>query len=118
MISDEIRKKLQNVVGGTILEGQADHCTTIRNLLCESFGANPTVKKEFQNRSILKEEQAGFLKTYAENNGLWLPSLPEGSLYLTRGGESEIYLAPDHRHVIKVNDAVYYATWAGISIAW
>lgn len=38
-------------------------------------------------------------------------SLPEASQYLTRGGESEIYLAPDHLHVIKVNDAVYYATW-------
>ncbi|GGA81688.1 hypothetical protein GCM10011511_00780 [Puia dinghuensis] len=30
---------------------------------------------------------------------------------MTRGGEAKIYLAPDHRNVIKVNDAVYYATW-------
>ncbi|GEP98783.1 hypothetical protein CCY01nite_50430 [Chitinophaga cymbidii] len=41
-----------------------------------------------------------------------MSALPEGGQYLTRGGESEIYLAPDYRHVIKVNDAVYYATWA------
>jgi len=30
---------------------------------------------------------------------------------LTEGGESKIYLAPDQLHVIKKNDAVYYATW-------
>ena len=30
---------------------------------------------------------------------------------MTRGGESEIYLAPSHSQVIKVNDGVYYATW-------
>ncbi|GAA0542678.1 putative polyvalent protein kinase domain-containing protein [Chitinophaga japonensis] len=111
MISDEIRRKLQNIIRGDVLEGQEDHCTAIRNLLCQSFGSDPTVKREFESRSVLKEEQARFLKSYAENNRLWIPALAEGSQYLTRGGESEIYLAPDHRHVIKVNDAVYYATW-------
>jgi len=30
---------------------------------------------------------------------------------LTRGGEAEVYLASNNRNVIKVNDAVYYATW-------
>jgi len=111
MISDEIRQKLQNIVRGDVLEGQEDHCTAIRNLLCQSFGSDPTVKKEFESRSIIKEEQARFLKAYAEDKGLWMPSLPAGSQYLTEGGESKIYLAPDQLHVIKNNDAVYYATW-------
>ena len=111
MISDEIRQKLQNIVRGNVLEGQEDHCTTIRNLLCQSFGSDPTIKKEFESRSIIKEEQARFLKAYAEDKGFWMQSLPEGCQYLTHGGESEIYLAPDQFHVIKNNDAVYYATW-------
>jgi hypothetical protein len=111
MISDEIRKKLQNIIRGNVLEGQEDHCTTIRNLLCQSFGSDPTIKREFESRSILKEKQARFLKLHAEKNECWIPTLWEGSQYLTRGGESEIYLAPDHRHVIKINDGVYYATW-------
>jgi hypothetical protein len=34
-----------------------------------------------------------------------------GSEYLTKGGESKVYLAADGLNVIKVNDAVYYATW-------
>jgi len=111
MISDEIRQKLQNIIRGDVLEGQEDHCTAIRNLLCQSFGSDPTVKKEFESRSIVKEEQASFLKAYAEDNGIWMQSLPAGSQYLTEGGESKIYLAQDQLHVIKNNDAVYYATW-------
>jgi hypothetical protein len=43
--------------------------------------------------------------------GIWLDNLPIGSEYLTKGGESKIYLAPDRLNVIKVNDAIYYATW-------
>jgi hypothetical protein len=55
MIADEIRKKLQDIVRGALLQGQQDHCTTIRNLLCQSFGTAPTVKSEFESRAILKE---------------------------------------------------------------
>jgi hypothetical protein len=75
MIADEIRKKLQNIISGTLLQGQQDHCTTIRNLLSESFETSPTVKREFESRAILKEKQAGFLKTHAEKAGLWIGSI-------------------------------------------
>lgn len=112
MIADEIRQKLQNIIRGTRVEGQEDHCSAIRNLLIESFETGPTVKGEFENRAILKEEQARFLRCYAEKEGLWLSSLPSGSEYLTQGGEAKVYLGPDQRHVIKTNDAIYYATWA------
>lgn len=94
MISDEIRQKLQNIVRGDVLQGREDYCTAIRNLLCQSFGSNPTVKSEFESRSILKEEQTRFLKSHAENNGRWMIALPEGAEYLTRGGESEIKAFP------------------------
>jgi hypothetical protein len=45
---------------------------------CQSFGSDPTVKKEFESRAIVKEEQARFLKVYAEDNG---QSLSEGYQY-------------------------------------
>lgn len=73
MISDAIREKLQNIIRGDVLEGQEDHCTAIRNLLCQSFGSNPTVKREFESRSIVKEEQTRFLKTHAINNDFGCP---------------------------------------------
>ena len=58
IIFHEIRQKLQNIIRGNDLEGQEDHCTAIRNLL----SPNSTVKREFESRAILKEEQARFLK--------------------------------------------------------
>jgi hypothetical protein len=112
MLSDEIRAKLQNIVRGTRLQGTTDHCSAIRSVLIQSFGANSTAKREFESRSIIKEKQVEFLKNYAKDTGLRLSSLPQGSEYLTRGGEAKIYLSADKLNVIKVNDAVYYATWA------
>jgi Serine/Threonine/Tyrosine Kinase found in polyvalent proteins len=111
MISNEIREKLQNIVNGTRFEGPDDRCATVRNLLVEGFGTGSTVKSEFESRAIIKEKQASFLKAWAEGTGIWLDGLPTGSEYLTKGGESKVYLAPDRLNVIKVNDAIYYATW-------
>jgi hypothetical protein len=111
MISDEIRKRLQNIIRGEFQEGQIDACTAIRNLLCKSFGASPTVKGEFESRTVVKEKQVSFLTFHAQKEGSWLTSLPPGYQYLTEGGESKVYLSADGRNVIKVNDAGYYATW-------
>jgi hypothetical protein len=111
MISDEIRQKLQNIVRGELRQGQSDACTTVRNLLCKSFGASPTVKSEFESRAVIKERQVGFLKSHFQNADLWMEALPRGSQYLTEGGESKVYLTADGKSVLKVNDAGYYATW-------
>jgi len=111
MIGDEIRQQLQNIIGGVILEGQIDNCTQIRNLLIKSFGTSKTVKSEFESKAIVKEKQESFLRSHAEKIGLLVTSLPKGSEYLTRGGEAEIYLAPQRINVVKINDAIYYATW-------
>lgn len=111
MIGDEIRSKLQNIVRGAVLEEQEDHCTAIRNHLCTGFETGPTVKSEFESRAILKKEQAGVLKAYARQQGIWMDAPPSGIRYLAKGGESTVYLAPDYRNVVKINDAVYYATW-------
>lgn len=111
MISDEIRQKLQNIIRGIILEKQKDPCATIRNLLCRSFETGPTVKSKFESRAIIKEKQAQFLKEYAIAQDIWMEAIPEGCVYLAKGGEATVFLAADNRNVIKVNDAIYYATW-------
>ena len=111
MIADETRKKLQDIARGALIEGQGDHCKSIRNLLIKSFGASSTAKSEFESRAILKEKQARFLRSHAEKNSLWLSTLPEGSEYIAKGGEAQVYLSPDALNVIKANDAIYYATW-------
>ena len=111
MFSDEVRRKLQNIIQGTVIPEQTDTCTTIRNQLCTSFSTSTTVKKDFEGKSIIKKEQVRFLEEFASWNGYWVRDLPPDELYLTEGGEAKVYLHPDGRHVVKLNDGVYYATW-------
>lgn len=111
MFQDDTRSKIENITAGIIIEGQQDNCTTTRNLLCASFPTSTTVKTDFEGKAILKEEQILLLETYSNENNLWVTDLPGEDRYLTRGGEARVYLDPDGRSVVKLNDAVYYATW-------
>ena len=110
MLPDDTRRKIENITSGALIEGQSDHCTAIRNFLCQSFATSKTVKKDFESKAVVKEEQVIILESYCEKNGLWRHR-PSPDRYLTRGGEAEVYLDIDNRHVIKVNEGVYYATW-------
>ena len=111
MFNDDTRKKLENVVRGAVIEGDADNCTAARNILCQSFRTSTTVKKDFEGQSVIKKEQSEFLKQYSTKNNLWIQNLPNENHFLAKGGEARIYLDSDNRSVIKLNDAVYYATW-------
>lgn len=110
MIPNDIREQIENISAGNVIEGRADHCTTIRNLLCASSTADRKVKVDFEGKQRLKKEQAGFLEQYAKSNGLWLDEIIFED-FLAKGGEASVYFASDHRHVLKVNDTGYYATW-------
>jgi Serine/Threonine/Tyrosine Kinase found in polyvalent proteins len=111
MYTNDTRKRLEDIIGGIVIEGQEDNCTAARNLLCASFETSTTVKKDFDNQSKIKEEQSELLKVFITTNNLWLTNFPEESRYISEGGEAKIYLDKDNRSVIKLNDAVYYSTW-------
>ncbi|HEU0227168.1 MAG TPA: hypothetical protein VFQ86_05490, partial [Arachidicoccus soli] len=111
MYNDDTKEKLKNVIRGTVIERAGDSCTAIRNNLCRSFEASPTIKREFEDRAIIKEKQAEYLRGYCKHNDLWLTALPKDANYLTHGGEAKVYLNGDRRSVLKLNDSVYYATW-------
>jgi Serine/Threonine/Tyrosine Kinase found in polyvalent proteins len=109
MYNDETKRKLENIIRGSLIEGDSDNCTAVRNFLCTSFSTSTTVKRNFESKLLIKKEQESGLRNYATNNQLWFTHLP--AQYLTRGGEAQIYLDIDSKHVVKINDAIYYATW-------
>ena len=111
MLSDDTQSKIKNITSGVVLTGQQDTCTTIRNLLCTSFATSTTVKEDFESKAIVKEEQVRFIEPYITQQNLWVANLPGNDRFLTRGGEARVYLNVDNKNVIKLNDAVYYATW-------
>jgi hypothetical protein len=111
MYNDDTRKKLQDIISGKHITWQADTCTAARNFLCSGFSPNTTVKKDFDHQSAIKEEQAKELTAFIDENTLWLQPPDETERFLTQGGEAEIYFSQQRAEVVKVNDAVYYATW-------
>ena len=111
MLPDDTRKRIENITTGAIIEGIPDTCTTIRNLLSASFATSTTVKTDFEGKSVIKKEQVQLLEKYSNKNNLWVTEFPDEDRFLTRGGEARVYLDKDGKNVIKVNDAVYYATW-------
>ena len=110
MIPNDIREQIENISTGNVIEGRADHCTAIRNFLYASSTAARWVKVDFEGKQRLKKKQAGFLEQYAKANGLSIDEIIFED-FLARGGQVSVYFASDHRHVFKVNDAGYYATW-------
>lgn len=119
MLPDDTRRKIKDITEGAIIKGSQDNCTTIRNFLCAGFPTSTTVKKDFESKAIIKEEQASLLETYSKQNNLWVTAdLPAEDRYLTRGGEALVYLDADNKTVIKLNDAVYYATWLEFLIVY
>lgn len=109
MYNDEIKRKLENIIRGSLIDGITDNCTAVRNFLSSSFSTSTTVKRNFESNLIIKKKQESDLRNYATTNGLWVNHLSEQ--YLTRGGESQVYLDVGSTHVVKINDAIYYATW-------
>ncbi len=49
MYSDETKRKLENIIRGSLIEGDSDHCTAVRNFLCTSFSTSTTVKRDFES---------------------------------------------------------------------
>ncbi len=111
MLNDDTKNKIQDIISGTNIHWQTDTCTATRNFLCSGFSPSTTVKKDFDNRAIIKKEQAVALIRYINENNLWVERPPEAERLLTIGGEAEVYMNSDERHVVKLNDAVYYSTW-------
>lgn len=111
MFSNEVCRKLEDIIHGTVIKEQPDTCTAIRNKLCSSFSTSTTVKKDFESKSIIKKEQEQFLQKLATTEGFWAMDLPPQDSYLAKGGEAKVYLHEDNKSVIKINDGIYYATW-------
>ena len=71
MLNDDTRKKLENIIGGIVLEGNENYCEATRNFLCQRFSTSTTVKRNFEGLSAIKEEQVVLLKEYATQTSGW-----------------------------------------------
>jgi hypothetical protein len=90
MFSYDALQRIEDIIAGNVIQGQGDHCTAIRNLLCTSFTTSRELKKDFESKQRVKEEQAVFLKHYAEQNNLLVLS-PDNNLQIAKGVKRESF---------------------------
>ncbi|WP_245945963.1 hypothetical protein [Flavobacterium magnum] len=64
--------------------------------------------KEIADSKYFKKQEAEKLDSYISENNLWKEI--DFSQYVSEGAEQKVYLK-DSEHVIKLNDAIYYACW-------
>lgn len=108
---NELKGKLQNIISGNVVEEPKNTLNATRNFLCSSFETNTTPQKDFDSQQRIKKEQEKRLIEFANNNKLLNLGYVSEDLYLTEGGEAKIYFSKDAKHVIKLNDGVYYSNW-------
>lgn len=83
MFTEDVRSNLQNIIQGTVIQKQSNSCTAIRNHLCASYPTSTTVKKDFESKQLIKEEQVRFLKALADSENLLIDEIPAKWIYLT-----------------------------------
>jgi len=100
-----LRNELQSVISG---KSPVRFGGTIQSIACYlRDGQRPSSTSEDQKHLKKQEEQR--LIQCIEENQLWIDNL-DFSQYVSEGAEQRVYLK-DERHVIKLNDAIYYESW-------
>lgn len=99
-----IKHELRNILSG---KSGASYDVTIQAAarhLSASQRASQTPQEKFQ----IKEQEKGNLLAFALQNDLLIDIQPKR--YISEGAEQKVYLK-DSKTIIKLNDAIYYASW-------
>lgn len=102
---NQTKYELQNIISGKSSSSHDALIQTITNHIRSGKRASPMAKEKHQN----KEEEANSLIDFANNHNLFLNKIDE-SKFISSGAEQKVYIEGDN-YVIKLNDAIYYASW-------
>ncbi len=111
MLSDYAKKIIQDIISGVVVEEPKNSLTTTRSLLCSSFATNTKITRDFEGQQRIKKEQEQLILRFIEDNSYLEINAIDEKYYLTEGGEAKVFFSLDNRHVLKLNDAVYYNNW-------
>jgi hypothetical protein len=100
-----MRDDIQHILSGTSQVKHHHLIQTTCSYLKRSQGTSSMVKDQQQH----KEEETKRLVQFIEENDLWVDNI-NIDLYVSQGAEQKVYLK-DGSTVLKLNDAIYYASW-------
>lgn len=101
----QTKHELQHLISG---KGSASYdalIQTIAHFLRSGKKTGPMAKEKHENKA---QETANLIK-YAKSEGLISDAIKKEN-FVASGAEQRVYILDD-RHVIKLNDAIYYASW-------
>jgi hypothetical protein len=105
MNSKTIKHELQDVLSGKSGSSHDAAIQAVARYLSRSKSAGPMAEEKHQH----KAEETEKLLVFAEKNNLFYPQ-PNEENYIAEGAEQKVYIR-NEEYVIKLNDAIYYASW-------
>ena len=100
-----MKDDIQYILSG---KSQVKHHHLIQTA-CSYLKGSEGTGKMAQDQQQLKEQEAEKLIQFAEANNLWVKNINIEN-YVSQGAEQQVYLK-DGATVLKLNDAIYYASW-------
>lgn len=100
-----IKHELQNILSGKSAVSHGEPIQAITRYLRESLGAS----KETQRNESSKSEETKKLIDYINIHHFWSCDINFG-LFISAGAEQRVFIK-NTRQVLKLNDAIYYASW-------
>jgi hypothetical protein len=97
-----LRNELQHVLSGKSAVRFGGTLQSITGYLGNSQGTSGA----FEEQKHFKKQEEERLISFITTHRLWLSNI-DFSQYVSEGAEQRVYLQ-DARHVIKLNDAIYY----------
>lgn len=100
-----IKNELQNILSGKSGYSYDAVIQAITRHLRTSQRTSPMAKEKHQNKTKETEK----LIDFATKHSLFYYDIDE-NLYISEGAEQKVYIH-DNKYVVKLNDAIYYASW-------
>jgi len=100
-----LRDELQHVLSG---KSSVRFGGTIQSI-SGHLGNGQGTSEAIEDQKLFKKQEEERLIEFINANNLWLNDI-DFSQYVSEGAEQRVYLK-DNRHVIKLNDGIYYRCW-------
>jgi hypothetical protein len=106
MVQGHLKHELLNIISGKVEVRYGKIIQTIARYLrnCAKTGT------EIKDPKQVREQEKAHLEQYITDNNLLISEI-DFTKYVSEGAEQKVYLK-DSEHVLKLNDAIYYASWS------
>ncbi len=101
----QTKYELQNILSGKSSSSHDALIQAATRYLGGASSTGPMAKEKHQN----KDEETKKLIAFASQHNLFLDNIDEDK-FVSSGAEQKVYIQ-NHEVVIKLNDAIYYASW-------